>query len=204
MQLRSKKTILLVFIQAILVVLIGFVYGLIDKPGKSNLPFMPKQATARPISKTVISDQTLSAFLRASKAYETARSKVKRLVTGAKNQNPNREDPETEAREAIGLLSEVSELANDIDRKQLNALYPALGDHFLDEFVPSAVVYLAGVRTGDLAKANKSNALYAQWLAWRKQNEDGLRRLFSSKPFEQRFQSLGIGTHDLPTSRSGI
>jgi hypothetical protein len=113
-------------------------------------------------------------FLIASSA-ETASESMPRSVTNfffandallKANDRPEGITPEDNIRRVHVLLLEAIDSARYIQRGELNKVYPELGDHFLDDAIGSAQLFIDAVdnRDGDLVI--RSEAAHLRWQKW--------------------------------------
>ena len=64
------------------------------------------------------------------------------------------------------ILSEAADSGHGIDRDDLNRIYSGLGDHFLDDAIVSARLYVEAIDSRDGALVMRGTAANLRWQTW--------------------------------------
>jgi hypothetical protein len=71
-----------------------------------------------------------------------------------------------DASRVFPLLQEVVDSAASVDREVLNRLYPSLGDHFFNDAVGTARLYLEARQLRDRDRITRAMAAWLRWTNW--------------------------------------
>jgi hypothetical protein len=79
------------------------------------------------------------------------------------------------------MMKQIISAGDSIDRKDLNTLYPGLGDHFLDDAVVHARSLLDAVSNRNADSWDKAMAAFIRWQTWWSVHQDGVREVVAGK-----------------------
>lgn len=81
----------------------------------------------------------------------------------------------------LPLMKDISEAGKHVDKAELNALFPGLGDHLVDDLAAHADFLLKYIKTRDEDTFTRANAAIIRWLKWWKENKRNVNAAISNK-----------------------